>query len=130
MMIGQRDRWRIAVRLLAAIALVLLSFAHKPSLALRADAALAAEYRLPDGSYAEICFGTDGVDHQGEKSPAIAPICEVCRLAASVLVPEPPQASVPADAGNWRAEQPLTEIQVAPAPLRLLPPPRGPPILS
>lgn len=129
-MIGQRKRWRIAVRLLAAIGLVLLSFAHKPALALGADAALAAEYRLPDGSFAEICFGTDGVDHQGEKSPAIAPICETCRLAASVLVPEPPQASVPADAGNWGAEPAVTEIQVALTPLRLLPPPRGPPILS
>ncbi|WP_018239796.1 hypothetical protein [Ensifer sp. BR816] len=127
-MIGRRDRWRIAVRLLAAFALVLLSFAHKPVIG--ADAALAAEYRLPDGSFAEICFGTEGVDHGDGKSPAIAPICEACRLSASVLVPEPPQASVPADRGDWLAESPVTEIQVALTPLRLLPPPRGPPILS
>ncbi|ACP25318.1 hypothetical protein NGR_c15500 [Sinorhizobium fredii NGR234] len=129
-MIGQRDRWRIAVRLLAAIGLVFLSFAHKPALALGAEAALAAEYRLPDGSFAEICFGAEGVDHQGSKSPAIAPICDACRLAASVLIPQPPQASVPADNGNWRAEPPAFEVQFALAPMRLLPPPRGPPILS
>ncbi len=129
-MIGQRDRWRIAVRLLAAIALVFLSFAHKPALATGTDAALAAEYRLPDGSYADICFGSEGVDHKGDKSPSIAPICEACRLAASVLVPEPPQASVRAVNGNWLAEPPVNEIQVALSPLRLLPPPRGPPILS
>ncbi|WP_037383471.1 hypothetical protein [Sinorhizobium americanum] len=129
-MIGRRDRWRIAVRLLAAVALVFLSFAHKPSLVIGTNAALAAEYRLPDGSFAEICFGTEGVDHEDGKAPALAPICEACRLAASVLLPEPPQASVPADKGNWLAVSPVTETQVALTPLRLLPPPRGPPILS
>ncbi|PDT84423.1 hypothetical protein [Sinorhizobium sp. BJ1] len=126
-MIGQRDRWRIAVRLLAAVALVFLSFAHKPALATGQNAALAAEYRLPDGSFAEICFGTEGVDHRGSKSVPIAPSCEACRLAASVLVPEPPQASVRAYKGNWLAEPPVAEIRVALSPLRLLPPPRGPP---
>ncbi|ASY56569.1 MULTISPECIES: hypothetical protein [Sinorhizobium] len=129
-MIGQGDRWRIAVRLLAAFALVFLSFAHKPSLVIGTNAALAAEYRLPDGSFAEICFGTEGVEHEDGKAPPIAPICEACRLAASVLLPEPPQASVSADKGNWLADSPVTEIQVALTPLRLLPPPRGPPILS
>ncbi|OAP42540.1 hypothetical protein AU381_15250 [Sinorhizobium glycinis] len=129
-MIGQLDRWRTAVRLLAAIALVFLSFAHRPVLAIAADRALAAEYRLPDGSFADICFGTDGVGHDGEKSPLISPICEACRLAASVLLPEPPQTSVPADTGNRLVKPPVMDIQVALAPLRLLPPPRGPPILS
>ncbi|TCN30416.1 hypothetical protein [Sinorhizobium americanum] len=128
-MIGQREKWRIAVRLLAAVALVFLSFAHRPSL-IGTNAALAAEYRLPDGSFAEICFGTEGVDHEDGKVPAVAPICEACRLAASVLLPDPPQASVPADKGNWLAVSPVTETQVALTPLRLLPPPRGPPILS
>ncbi|WEX89551.1 hypothetical protein PZN02_003377 [Sinorhizobium garamanticum] len=123
------DKWRIAVRVLAAFALVFLSFAHKPAFSKTLGPAAAADYLLPDGTFADICFGTDGVDHDAgqDEAPKIAPICEACRLSGSVLLPEPPQESTPAENGSWLAKATVIKIEVALAPLRLLPPSRGPP---
>ncbi|MCZ4092795.1 hypothetical protein [Sinorhizobium psoraleae] len=123
------DKWRIAVRVLAAFALVFLSFAHKPALSKAPNPAVAADYLLPDGTFADICFGTEGIDHDTgqDKSSGIAPICEACRLAGSVLLPAPPEQGAPAENGNWLAKAPIGNAEVALAPLRLLPPSRGPP---
>jgi hypothetical protein len=131
-MIGRGIKWRMAVRLVTAFALVLLSFAHKPALAKGLSPAVAAEYLLPDGTFADICFGTEGVDHDARdgKAPSIAPICEACRLAASILLPTPTDECMPAENGNWLAKAPIVEAEAALAPLRLLPPSRGPPRLS
>ncbi|MDK1373003.1 MULTISPECIES: hypothetical protein [unclassified Sinorhizobium] len=123
------EKWRMAVRVLAAFALVFLSFAHKPAFPKTLGPAAAAEYLLPDGTFADICFGTDGVDHDAgqEKAPTIAPVCEACRLAGSVLLPAPPQESAAAENGNWLAKAPVIKTEVALPLLRLLPPSRGPP---
>ncbi|WP_331374378.1 hypothetical protein [Sinorhizobium chiapasense] len=123
------DKWRVAVRVLAAFALVFLSFAHKPAFPKTLGPAAAADYLLPDGTFADICFGTNGLDHDAgrDKAPAIAPICEACRLAGSVLLPTPPEESAPAENGNWLAKTPVIKTEVALPPLRLLPPSRGPP---
>ncbi|WP_085034102.1 hypothetical protein [Ensifer aridi] len=131
-MIGRGKKWRMTVRLVAAFALVFLSFAHKPALAKGLSLATSAEYLLPDGTFADICFGTEGVDHDAGrgKSSSSAPICEACRLAASVLLPTPTGESMPAERGNWLAKAPIVEAAAALAPLRLLPPSRGPPRLS
>ncbi|MBP1882037.1 hypothetical protein [Sinorhizobium mexicanum] len=123
------DKWRIAVRVLTAFALVFLSFAHKPAFPKTLGPEDAAEYLLPDGTFADICFGTDGVDHDAgqEKAPKIAPVCEACRLAGSVMLPAPPQESAPADNGNWLVQAPAIKTEVALPLFRLLPPSRGPP---
>ncbi|MCA1405079.1 hypothetical protein I6F26_11950 [Ensifer sp. IC3342] len=123
------EKWRIAVRLIAAFALVFLSFAHKPAFSKTLGPAATADYLLPDGTFADICFGTDGVDHDAgqDKAPQIAPVCEACRLAGSVLLPAPPQESAPAERGNWLAKAPVIKAEAALTPLRLLPPSRGPP---
>ncbi|MCA1442363.1 hypothetical protein I6F07_19520 [Ensifer sp. IC4062] len=128
-MARRADKWRIAVRVLAGFALVLLSFAHKPAFSKTLGPAAAADYLLPDGEFADICFGTDGVDHGAgqDKAPKIAPVCEACRLTGSVLLPSPPQESAPAENGNWLAKAPVIKTEMAFTPLWLLPPSRGPP---
>lgn len=131
-MIGCGEKFGIAVRLFAAFALLFLSFAHKPVLAERLNPALGSEHLLPDGTFADICFGTEGVDHNHGrgKAPLRAAMCEACRLATSVLLPEPPADSTPAENGNWLVEPLPIEAQATRTPLRLLPPSRGPPSLS
>ncbi|QFI66386.1 hypothetical protein EKH55_1512 [Sinorhizobium alkalisoli] len=132
MMSGRGENLGIAVRLLAAFALLLLAFAHKPGVAQHASPALSAEYRLPDGAFADICFGTHGVDGgpQRGKAPAVAPVCEACRLAASILLPLPPKQSGPAVNGSWMASRPAVADQVTSVARRLLPPSRAPPAFS
>ncbi|PST24701.1 hypothetical protein C7U60_08755 [Mesorhizobium plurifarium] len=129
-MTGRERKWGIAMRLLAAFALVFLSFAHKPVLAKRTGPAIAAEYLLPDGTFADICFGTGGVDRDGGhgSSSSFAPVCEACRLAACVFLPTAPDESVPAETGSWAAGTPIAVAEAVLLPLRLLPPSRGPPV--
>ncbi|NRP19058.1 hypothetical protein LPJGGPFB_02312 [Ensifer adhaerens] len=117
----------IAVRIVAALALVFLSFAHKPAMAKSLPPGEIAAYQLPDGTIAEICFGTDGVDHDSGKSQSMAPVCEACRLAGAALLPTPPQQSERAETGNWLAGSKQAHDDVAIKQVRLLPPPRGPP---
>lgn len=129
-MIGRQGKLDIAVRLMAAFALVFLSFAHRPLAAKPLSPAEIASYQLPDGTIAEICFGMAGVDHEGGKGEARAPVCEACRLSGSVLLPSPPQESTRAETGAWRVSTVLAEADTTTRHLRLLPPSRGPPKLS
>lgn len=85
-------------KLVSAFALLFLSFAHQP-LQARADAAIGMDYILPDGTIGDICFGSDGVDASdgnpahGKRHGALAPMCDACRLSASLLVPPPADSS-------------------------------------
>ncbi len=117
----------IAVRVVAAFALVFLSFAHKPAMAKSLSPAEIAAYQLPDGTIADICFGMDGIDHDSGKSQSMAPVCEACRLAAAALLPTPPQQSDRADGSSWLANLLQTYDHAAIRQARLLPPARGPP---
>ena len=87
-------------RIFCAVLMLSLGFAHKPVAAMAAPASLLDEaYRLPDGSFAEICEGHAGVqiihengkttDHSGKTSL----FCEACLLAASILLPTPDTTS-------------------------------------
>ncbi|HEV7320719.1 MAG TPA: hypothetical protein VGO04_19145 [Ensifer sp.] len=118
----------IAVRLIAVFALAFLAVAHKPLSAKALSPAEIAAYQLPDGTVSEICFGMGGVDH--DKSQAMAPVCEACRLSASILLPTPTVESVRAEIGEWPASSALQKSGADLQPLRLLPPSRGPPSLS
>lgn len=94
-MAGAWRHIRGAVRVLSALALLFLSFAHQPAFARQITPEMAADYRLPDGSIGDICFGLDGVDGKshGSSHEGLAPVCDYCRLAASVLLPAPPSES-------------------------------------
>lgn len=120
----------IAVRIVAAFALVFLSFAHKPAMAKSLTPAEIAAYQLPDGTIADICFGMDGIDHDSGKSQSMAPVCEACRLAGAALLPTPSQQGGRSATGNWLANAQQTYDHPAIKPLRLLPPARGPPLQS
>ncbi len=131
-MSGRGENLGIAVRLLAAFALLFLAFAHKPGLAQHASPALSAEYLLPDGTFADICFGVNGIDSDSRhgKAPAKAPVCEACRLAASIVLPSPPEECGAVESGSWMVSRPAAAEQVTPVARRLLPPSRGPPAVS
>lgn len=87
-----------AAKLVTAFALLLLSFAHQPVQA-RMNAVIGTDYVLPDGTIGDICFGSDGVAAAdgkpagGKRHGALAPVCEACRLSASLLVPLPADLS-------------------------------------
>lgn len=82
---------QVTVRVLSALALLFLSFAHQPAFARQIASSIAADYMLPDGSIADICFGLDGVEgkEHGSSHEGLAPVCDYCRLAASALLPSP-----------------------------------------
>ncbi|AVA25534.1 MULTISPECIES: hypothetical protein [unclassified Rhizobium] len=79
------------VRIMCALALVLVGFAHQPPIsdADELTPAKLVQYRLPDGTLPILCVtykGTDGKEH----SKTHAPGCEACRIATAVLLPAPP----------------------------------------
>jgi hypothetical protein len=86
------QQWRKTVRVLSALALLFLSFAHQPAFARQITPAMAAGYLLPDGTIGDICFGLDGIEGKshGSSHEALAPVCDYCRLAGSIVLPSPP----------------------------------------
>lgn len=83
------DKWLVAVRVLCAIALLSVGFAHKVPVVFPEQVAPAelAAYVLPDGTLPDICLtmehGSDDQDH------AYSGDCEACRLSATILLPQP-----------------------------------------
>lgn len=73
------------VRMFCALAVLSLAFAHKPPQVMAAVLETAS-YVLPDGSYADLCVGNMAVKH-----PAAGGFCEACVLAATTLLPVPPE---------------------------------------
>ena len=86
-----RYEWRVAWRMMCAMALLLLSFAHQP--VIRTDFAplnLSA-YLLPDGSLPILCFTAS--NYKDGKFVDNGP-CQACRLAASITIPVAPDISL------------------------------------
>ena len=71
------------LRMLCALALLSLSFAHKPPLAMAALVE-SASLQLPDGSYADLCVGEAAVKHE-----YMIVSCDACRLSGTTLLPTP-----------------------------------------
>jgi hypothetical protein len=94
---------------ICALALLLLGMAHKP-LTPRAAPIPAAEiaaYMLPDGSLPEFCLpSNDGTaSHHGHEAGTF---CEACRLAGSIIVPDPIDtlgAPIPRDMASLELQQ-------------------------
>ena len=122
---------RVTVRVLSALALLFLSFAHQPAFARQISPSMAAEYLLPDGTIGDICFGMDGIDgkEHGSSHEAMAPVCDYCRLAASIALPSPPGdgylAFRLAALSDSRPDFPALFVSYP----RLMPQSRAPPIL-
>ena len=116
----------VAVRVLSALALLLLFVAHQPAFARQITPDVAAAYVLPDGSIGEICFGTDGVKDHGTPTGELASICDYCRLASTTLLPEPPQEHHPirrfVDLGERAVFEPVLIAYQQPRPRSRAPP--------
>ncbi|MFS8113435.1 hypothetical protein QD460_17065 [Rhizobium jaguaris] len=79
------------VRIICALALMFVSFAHQPPIA-KADELTPielAQYQLPDGTRPVLCLTDKGTDDK-EHAKTHAPGCEACRIAAAALLPAPP----------------------------------------
>ncbi|AKI01404.1 hypothetical protein IMCC20628_02708 [Hoeflea sp. IMCC20628] len=76
------------VRMLCALSLLLVAFAHKPLISSAAASAYAgvnvADYVLPDGTLPDLCLDGEGTGKHGVASP-----CEACRIVSSVDLPSP-----------------------------------------
>ncbi len=82
------------LRIFCAMLMLSLGFAHKPALAVTPAVVLDESYRLPDGTFAEICLGhADGLNsshkNDGPHSGDAILFCEACLLASSILLPVP-----------------------------------------
>ncbi|MBB3290101.1 MULTISPECIES: hypothetical protein [Rhizobium] len=83
--------WQWSVRILCAVALLFVGFAHQPVVATADEISPLeiAQYRLPDGSLPILCItykDADGKVH----GKAYAPGCEACRIASAAVLPTPP----------------------------------------
>lgn len=79
-------RWAACLRILCAVALLFVGFAHQPASANAPSAFELAQYMLPDGTMPDICLN-DRVDGRIKH---VAPIkCEACRIGGDLLVPPP-----------------------------------------
>ena len=111
------------LRIFCAALLLSLGLGHQPVSAAPPES-YSEEYRLPDGTFAEIC--TEG-GHQPE--PAVKPLCEVCLLASSLILPPPDDAVWLISARHWLANRlpHLSDLPGGNATGR--PNSRGPPVL-
>ncbi|MCV9960494.1 hypothetical protein OIU34_01180 [Pararhizobium sp. BT-229] len=86
-------QWQMTARVLCALALLFLSFAHQPAGARQLTPAMTAQYMLPDGSIGDICFGSDGVEGHNFPHEGLVPVCDYCRLTAAIDLPPPADES-------------------------------------
>src|SRR5690606_34890908 len=76
--------WRIAVRVLSALALAFVAFAHQP-LSFPPPGHDLSAHAFPDGSVAVLC--QDDADGKGEPHHAASTDCVACRIASGFDLP-------------------------------------------
>lgn len=86
--------WRLAVRLVSALALVFVAFAHRLPLPAAGAMPDAQAYAFPDGSIPIICV-TGPAEEAPQKARHSLP-CDACLISASVLLPQPATLALPA----------------------------------
>ncbi|MBD8688769.1 MULTISPECIES: hypothetical protein [unclassified Rhizobium] len=128
-MIGQ---WGFAkqytVRMICALALLFVGFAHKPPViaSIPIPQSELAQYVLPDGTFAVLCLPSEDGKAKHDNHDAGSG-CEACRLTASITLPDP------ADTFGQpilREIQDLVPVREEATYRQLFPPntsPRGPP---
>ena len=79
----------IALRLLCAMLLVVLGFAHRPVTASAMPMDVSA-YALPDGTMPTICIPDES---GGKTGKDIGQRCEACRISSAATLPAPPGES-------------------------------------
>ena len=80
-------RTALWLRIVCAVLLLCLGFAHKPLYAQPSSDPASSYYLLPDGTFASLCI--DNADHGKPGKSWLGSGCEACRLSSSVLLPTP-----------------------------------------
>lgn len=90
-MITKATTWQKGMRILCALALFAIGFAHRVPVAEAGFAGTEiSAYMLPDGSLPDLCHTFDHDDGQSHPDRhAVVPVCEVCRIVAGILLPQP-----------------------------------------
>ncbi|MCA2410369.1 hypothetical protein GYN07_02770 [Rhizobium leguminosarum bv. viciae 248] len=85
----QIEQW--ALRILCAVALVFVGFAHQLPAAAAGefDPAELAQYALPDGTLPTLCVTVTDKSGENQHDKAHSHGCEACRISASILLPVP-----------------------------------------
>jgi hypothetical protein len=113
--------WRNCVRLLSALSLVLVAFAHQPLEAQGRGVPDASAYAFPDGSIPVICVTLPA---KSSSSPAAHLLpCGACLIAGSVLVPIPAGFAAP----SFEAERAVVHAPAERLLARRAFPPSAPP---
>lgn len=101
-MSDRRSGMMKGVRILCALALLLVGFAHKvPVLdGYSVQSAGLSQYAFPDGSPHDLCLPGEA-GGAGHSHPGFGSGCEACRLSASILAP------APGDAAGWLIRLPV-----------------------
>ncbi|SIR26474.1 hypothetical protein SAMN05880582_10915 [Rhizobium sp. RU20A] len=89
-------RWQFGVRMLCALALLCVGFAHRVPVASAAPSPASllrdlTDYVLPDGSIASLCAPSGEKAGEGKGPVSGMAGCEACRITGSVLLPLPTQ---------------------------------------
>lgn len=124
---SRENRMGAMVRILCAMALLCVGFAHKPPV-IEKPALSASElalYTLPDGTLPDLCLN-DGDDVDGRHRHDAG--CDACRLAASVLLPLPPDTAETAFSREPDHSPPDREIAWIRPALSSSAGPRAPPV--
>ncbi|MFD1327524.1 hypothetical protein [Mycoplana ramosa] len=118
----------VLVRMLCMLALVFLSFAHKPVVAASLSPSELAAITLPDGTIADLCIN-GGVEH-GKPKQGLGPGCEACRISAAILLPSPSDIAGRMIAFRVVGDRPLVEAVFTGQRYEPGAPPTAPPHLS
>lgn len=120
----------IWLRILCAVALVCIGFAHRIPMANAAPSAQElAAYSLPDGSLPVLCITQDD-SSSGKQSTISDKSCDACRLNASTDLPTPAVLDIPS---LKPMRQAILPVRFEAFTRQLFPPnaaPRAPPAVS
>jgi hypothetical protein len=77
------------LRIVCAVLLLSLGFAHRPVVSLGAPDVKQAAFALPNGQFADLCITAPG---ETQPAKAVWHGCDACRIAGGALLPPPPSA--------------------------------------
>lgn len=114
------------IRIICAMSLILLSFAHQPMAMTQNETSFVdlTAYTLPDGTVLALCLSGGS-----NENPSFGGSCEFCRIASSVALPLPSGEFEPNRLSVSVAFVVSGEMDLVCAAFPPAAPPRGPPTL-
>ncbi|QRM54642.1 hypothetical protein [Sinorhizobium sp. BG8] len=121
-------QWAMVLRMLCAVALLMVGFAHKPAMAsVPMSPAEIAAYTLPDGTIGDLCHNQEA--HPTKKPHPAGTSCDACRIGSAMLVPAPADLVGLVLPFRLVAHRPLVDAAQGGARYQPGAPPRAPPFL-